>query len=67
MTFLLCEAEMRLKDNALIKLNKLIKWTDIKEKMGDLGRSGYNGIRLSASSIISCIWIINPDILILIS
>ena len=36
MTFLLCEAEMRLKDNALIKLNKLIKWTDIKEKMGDL-------------------------------
>ena len=41
MTFLLCEAEMRLKDNALIKLNKLIKWTDIKEKMGDLGRSGY--------------------------
>ena len=30
MTFLLCEAEMRLKDNALIKLNKLIKWTDMK-------------------------------------
>lgn len=41
MSFLMYEAEMRLKDNTLMRLNKLVRWEKIKEKMGNLGRSGY--------------------------
>lgn len=41
MSFLRCEAERRLENNPLLKLNELIDWEALKKVMGNMGRSGY--------------------------
>jgi IS5 family transposase len=41
MSFLNVEAQARLQNNQLLRLNSLINWKEFGKKMGDLGRSGY--------------------------
>lgn len=41
MSFLVCEAVQRLKKSSLIQLNQVINWEPLRQKMGNLGRSGY--------------------------
>lgn len=41
MSFLRCEAERRLENNPLLKLNELIDWEALGKIMENMGRSGY--------------------------
>ena len=51
MSFLKAEAERRLQNNPLMKLNDLVNWKDIGVILGKMGRSGVKPPRIGPKEI----------------
>jgi IS5 family transposase len=54
-SFLMVEAERRVRESQLMRVNKLIDWDKVEKIVGKLGRSGYGPIGYSIKSMIKAL------------